>query len=349
MNRTGPQKTDPSALKKILLVRLRRIGDIVMTTPAVRALRLALPEARIAYVVESPYRKLVQGHPDIDDPVVLSPRIGTFGFLRFLWRIRRERYDLVIDFHGGPRASLLTWLSRAELKIGYRIRYRNFMYDTALPRKPERGHFHSVENHLNLVRALGIPVPSALPLCLPEASADEKHRVTSLLEKNVPKGQGFVVLHIGAGNAFRDWGSENILELLRLFERPRVPVALAGGPEDAASEARILKASSGHVFSCVGRLNLRELRELIRRASVYVGPDSGPMHIAASTATPIVALFGPTLPAHFAPWQAEAVLIERDMDCRPCRQKKCVYQDFRCLRSLRPEDVFEACARFLCI
>lgn len=97
----------------------------------------------------------------------------------------------------------------------------------------------------------------------------------------------------------------------------------------------------------VGKLNLREVRELISRSALFVGPDSGPMHIAATTSTPIVALFGPTLPAHFSPWQAKAYLIEKDFDCRPCRQKRCIYEDFRCLRSITPDEVFQACLRFI--
>jgi ADP-heptose:LPS heptosyltransferase len=97
----------------------------------------------------------------------------------------------------------------------------------------------------------------------------------------------------------------------------------------------------------VSKFNLREIKELISRSSLFVGPDSGPMHIAASTSTPIVALFGPTLPAHFAPWQGIAHLIEKEFDCRPCRQRQCIYEDFRCLKSIKPEEVYEACLRFI--
>jgi len=108
-----------------------------------------------------------------------------------------------------------------------------------------------------------------------------------------------------------------------------------------------LKKSKRSPLSLVGKLNLREVKELISYSSLFVGPDSGPMHIAASTSTPIVALFGPTLPANFAPWQAKAYLIEKKFDCRPCKQRQCIHEDFRCLRSITPEEVYQACLRLI--
>jgi heptosyltransferase-1 len=109
----------------------------------------------------------------------------------------------------------------------------------------------------------------------------------------------------------------------------------------------ITQAKEAPILSLVSRLNLRELRELISRASLFVGPDSGPMHIAATTSTPIVAYFGPTLPAHFGPWMAQSTLLEKDFDCRPCRQRQCVHEDFRCLRTISPEEVYNACLPYL--
>jgi ADP-heptose:LPS heptosyltransferase len=97
----------------------------------------------------------------------------------------------------------------------------------------------------------------------------------------------------------------------------------------------------------VAELNLIELLELLGRAALFVGPDSGPMHIAAAAGTPIVAFFGPTLPENFGPWQAKATLIARDLACRPCKQRRCLTDDFRCLRSIRPEEVYEACLPYL--
>lgn len=325
-------RTDPSLIRKVLLIRLRRIGDIILTTPAVRVLRTALPLAELVYVVEEPYRKLVEGNPDIDRVVAVPKGASRGEFLALARALRKEGFDAVIDFHGGPRASLLAFLSGAKLKAGYAVKYRGLLYDVRVPRAPEQGRIHSVANHVNLVRALGVAVGEIPGLVLPGGQAP-------MLDL---QGRGpLIVLHIGAGNRFRYWGTDNLVRLVRLLgEAPGARVALIGGAEDKAAEAEILEKAPG-TLSFVGALDLAGTAELIRRAAVFVGPDSGPMHIAAAVGTPIVAWFGPTVPANFAPWKPAggARIIEKALDCRPCRQRTCVHGDFRCLQLISPEEV----------
>lgn len=348
MTQKGRQRIDPSQIKKILLIRLRRIGDVILTTPAISALRQGIPTASISYVVEKPYRELVDGNPNLDKVIVLEKKQRLRDFLKLIRLIRKEKYDVVLDFHGGPRASLITLLSRAKLKVGYRIKYKNFIYNVKLPRSPKEGHFHSVENHINLVKALGVDVKSLPPLYLPQGQETEVEKVKKFIEENSLVGSKIITIHISAGNAFRNWGVDNLVQLTNLLaRRPDVNVVLLGTSEDQKAEEEILKKSTASLLSLVGRLNLREVKELISHSSLFVGPDSGPMHIAASTSTPIVALFGPTLPANFAPWQAKAFVVEKELNCRPCKQRNCIFKDFRCLRSIEPEEVYQACLRFI--
>ena len=322
-----------------------------MTTPAVAILRRALPEARLSYLVDAPFARLVEGHPDLDETLVASGAGETF--FRLVRRIRRARFDAVVDFHGGPRASRLAWFSGAPIRAGYEIPWRRFIYGVRVPRDgPGGAAVHSVANHARLARALlrrlgagdgGSGVP---PLRLPDARPDEKARLDALLARQgLPNGGvRLAVLHIGAGNAFRDWGEGNFLELARdLSERAGLRVALAGGPEDRDRAASLLARAPAGTMSFAGELNWAELRDLIGRAALFAGPDSGPMHVAASTATPIVAIFGPTLPAHFAPWRAEGVrIVEKPLDCRPCRQRECATRDVRCLRGVTAAEVLGA-------
>jgi heptosyltransferase-1 len=211
------------------------------------------------------------------------------------------------------------------------------------------------------------------PLFLPEPTEAEKARVRALLAEERlgaltrdvnarlsaaeadpqarPGAPALVVLHVGAGNRFRDWGADNLAALASLLIREgKARVALIGTEGDRAVEERIRAASPAGTLPFSGRLNLMETRELIRLAALFAGPDSGPMHIAASTPTPIVAWFGPTLPANFAPWRPDrgrTVILERMLPCRPCEQRACVTDDFRCLQELSPSEVFEACRPFL--
>jgi heptosyltransferase-1 len=319
-----------------------------MTTPSITALREAFPAAFISYVVEEPYRELVEGNPSLNKVIVLKRKQRIKDFFKLIRHIQKENYDIALDFHGGPRASLITLFSKAKLKLGYRIKYRNFIYDIKLPRAIKSGHIHSVENHLNLVKALGVSIDIPLPLSLPQARADEVEKVKRFIEEYKLEGHKIITIHISAGNEFRYWGVDNIVKLSDLLgQLPGVQIVLIGTNEDLKAEEEILKKSKARLFSLVGRLNLREVREFISHSSIFVGPDSGPMHIAASTSTPIVAFFGPTLPAHFSPWRAKALLIEKNFECRPCKQRRCIYKDFRCLRSITPEEVYQACLRFI--
>jgi len=365
LTQNGRPKTDPGpgVLKKILLIRLRRIGDITMTTPAVALLKTRLPGASLTYLVEEPYRRLVEGNPYLDKVLAVEKKQKFRDFVKLILQVRAEGYDALLDFHGGPRASWITFFSRARLKIGYGIKRKAFLYDIRVPRgreeRQKEGFIHSVENHANLVRALGVAFDesSIPPLFLPDPTKEEAQRIRKTLEEKGSPQAKYVVLHIGAGNEFRDWGAENIAGLIqRLARQPGVKILLAasGSAGDKKAEAEILKALSAsgapgsqNVISLVGQLNFIELKEVIARAALFIGPDSGPMHIAASTSTPIVAYFGPTLPAHFAPWKAKAIVLEKSLDCRPCRQRRCVTADFRCLRAITPEEVFAAAKTFL--
>lgn len=348
LNPIEKQRAELSKIKKVLLIRLRRIGDIVMTTPAITALRKGLPSAHISYVVETPYRELIEGNPHCDDVIVLPRPLGAQNFWRFVRKIKAERYDAVIDFHGGPTASLLTLFSGAARKIGYKIKYKSFIYDIKIPRGDKAKHIHSVENHVNLVKSLGIEVPVSYPLLLPEPLEPEKEKVHDFLTANNIEGSKVVMLHIGAGNEFREWGIDNWINLASmLLQKHDVKIIMIGAGEDSKTASKILERHPISVYSLAGKLNLRELKELIARASLYVGPDSGPMHIAASTPTPIVAYFGPNLSAYNSPWQAKTVIIEKNLDCRPCDQRHCVTGDFRCMRTITPDEVYAACASFL--
>jgi ADP-heptose:LPS heptosyltransferase len=320
-----------------------------MTTPAAAALKFALPHASLTYLIEEPLRRLVEGHPHLDRVLAIPVKQNFRNFWRLIRRIRREKFDVVVDFHGGPRASRITLLSGARIKVGYELKHKGFIYDIRVPRSGKDGRIHSVVNHLNLVRALGIAVEEPAPsLVLPPARPEETEKIQRFRVDNGLEGSKLVVLHVGAGNEFRDWGEENLNSLVKMLSRtPDVRIVLVGAEADRPRAQAIQHDNPISTLSLPGEINLIELRELVAGAALFVGPDSGPMHVAAATSTPIVALFGPTVPANFAPWKARATLIEKALDCRPCKQRRCITEDFRCLRTITPEEVLAACSEYL--
>ena len=195
---------------KILLVRLREIGDVVFTTPAVHALRSHFPGARLTYLVEPAAAPVVAHNEHIDELLTVPRTRGVAGFAADVAlgrRLRARHFDLAIDFHGGPRASLLTWLSGAARRIGYDVPGRAWMYTDRVARPRELRRRHSVENQWDLLTPLGIAAPdrAASPVEMrvdpaAAASVDARLRAAGLTHEHQ-----LIVMHVSAGNPFRRW------------------------------------------------------------------------------------------------------------------------------------------------
>jgi lipopolysaccharide heptosyltransferase II len=349
----------------ILLVRLRLIGDVVFTTPAIGAIRRHYPGAALTYLVEAAAAPVIRHHPGIDELIVVErPR----GFARLSYdlalaqRLRAERFDIVIDFHGGPRSALLTWATAAPRRIGYDLPGRGWCYTTRVEWTrslvPPR---HSVLNQWALLEPLGIAPPDrardavAMPLD-PEAVRRVDERLAAA---GVDRAARLIVLHVSAGNPFRRWpaGSFATAAATLATQDPARRIIVTSGPSESAAAtavadgARALAGAAAPRILRAGEFDLAELRALVDRAALYIGGDSGPLHIAATTRTPIVALFGPTLPDRSMPWRDPAIgAIAVDggaLPCRPCHQRHCIPGDFRCLTAISPTMVVEAAERLL--
>ena len=350
---------------RILLIRLRQIGDVVFTTPAIHALRQRFPDAHLSYVVEPAAAPIVLDNPHLNQ-VIVAPRArglrGWVGDLALGRRLRTERYDLAIDFHGGPRASLLTWLSGAPERIGYDVVGRGWMYTRRIARPRALRPRHSVENQWDLLTSLGVapPDPSAFPMEMAADAAAVAEVTERLSRAGVDAGDRLVVVHVSAGNPFRRWPTAHFVDLVVSLAsgEPARRVVVTAGPSEGEAAGRVIAevrarlgaAHANQVLSC-GEFSLAELRALLDRAALYIGGDSGPLHVAATTGVPIVGLYGPTLPVRSAPWRAGTWITESvdagELPCRPCDQRVCEPGDFRCLASITPALVFAAAERAL--
>ena len=352
----------------ILLVRLRLIGDVVFTTPAVTAIREAFPDATITYLVEPSAAAVVHGHPGIDVVTVVPHLRGwrrIAADLALAWRLRRARFDLVVDFHGGPRASFLTWATGAPRRVGYAIAGRSWMYTEVVPRAADLRPRHSVENQWDLLAHLGRPLPVAPDPSRHRVRMEESAAAAAAVEgrlaaAGIGPAHRIVVVHASAGNPFRRWPASHFVELaVQLAANdPDRRIILTSGPSEAEAARAIveqarqrLPAGSGDQIRTGDEYSLVELRSLVARAAVYVGGDSGPLHVAATSDVPIVGLYGPTLPVRSAPWRPVGIptaAVERlDLSCRPCDQRRCVTDDFRCLTGIGPGDVVAAVEQVL--
>ena len=338
---------------------------MVFTTPAIGAIRRRFPGARITYLVEAAAAPVVGHHPAINEVIVLErPRgLARLGYDAVLARrLRAQRFDVAIDFHGGPRSGFLAWATRAPRRIGYDLPGRGWCYTTRIPWTrslvPPR---HSVLNQWALLEPLGIEPPDrardavTMPLDL-----DAARRVDERLEAGgVDRSARVIVLHVSAGNPFRRWPAASfaaVAATLAAVDPSRRIIVTSGPSESAAAEsvataARTIAGAAAPRIVRTGEFDLAELRALVDRAALYIGGDSGPLHIAATTRTPIVALFGPTLPERSMPWRDPAIgaiaVDAGELPCRPCHQRHCVPGDFRCLTAISPTMVVTAAEQLL--
>jgi ADP-heptose:LPS heptosyltransferase len=273
-------------------------------------------------------------------------------------RLRRERFDIAIDLHGGPRSAWLTRASGAPMRIGYNIAGRSWMYTHVVPRSPDLLPRHSVVNQWDLLAPIGIDAcdPGRDATEMPDNARAAASVTRKLADAGITDAHRLVVLHVSAGNPFRRWPLESFAHTIVALARrdPARRFIIVSGPSDAAAAATVAaqaRALLGPAGTAVIQedVDVAELRALTTRAAVYIGGDSGPLHVASTTATPVVALFGPTLPERSMPWRdprwfAEAV-DAGPLPCRPCQQRTCVPGDFRCLTGISVERVVDATER----
>ena len=353
---------------RVLLIRLRLIGDVVLSTPVIRALRRAFPDATLTYLVERDAAAVVAGNRDLDRIIVVERTRGlrrVCDDAKLAWQLRRDRYDVVIDMHGGPRSSWLALATGARQRIGYDMPGRQWMYTRTIPRARELRPRHSVLNQWDLLAGIeGWPGEAADPardaVAMPVDPEADRRIAARLRSAGVAPGHQLIVLHVSASNPFRRWPEPAFAEVAAslVSQSPGRRVILSSGPSDRLAGDRIVAAARALLPAAArsqvidfGEFDLAELRALVERSVLFIGGDTGPLHVAATTATPIVAIYGPTLPARSTPWRSPSIPTESieiaDLPCRPCDQRVCAPGDYRCLTTITPADVVVAAERML--
>ena len=356
------RRSTPDAPLKILLVRPRLIGDVLLTTPVIRAMRRRYPDAELVYMVEAHAAPVVTSNPHLSETIVIRHRRGLWRLLedlRLAIKLRARRFDVAVDMHGGSRSGWLTFATGARMRVGYDVSGRSWMYTHRVARPVGYVPRHSVFSMWDLAAVVDRsfadpPTPARDRLEMPVTPSAAASVARRLEQLGVTPADEVVVMHAAAGNEFRRWPEAAFGAVARaLAAVHRRVVLVVGSDQDAPTIDRIVslaQAPAGRVHAAPG-WPLEELRALMDRAALFVGGDSGPMHIAAASDVPIVAIFGPTLPAHWAPWRpAEvpvAIVEPGPLDCRPCDQRVCAPGDFRCLRALTPDQVIAAANRLL--
>ena len=319
----APSRWDWSTVRKVLLVRLRSIGDTVLATPSVVALKRFLPHVQVDVLVEDWVAPLLDYHPHIDNVVVLE-RGGVMGRARVARELRANKYDVVYNLHGGTTATFLTRATGARHRVGFKTyqyaQLHNYQAPSPLLLWGQQ-KTHSVEQQLALLGWTGVPVtdrPRTVLGIAPGAAENINQRLAAIGLED----RKIALIHPAAAFATKQWATENFARVVEyLAERGFAPVAIAAPQEQAVLET-LTDSSSVPVVTF--DLSLPEVTALAARSQVFVGNDSGIAHIAAATGTPCVVVFGSSNIAHWRPWNsAPAETVFEEMPCQPCHGYFC--------------------------
>ena len=345
--RKGP--IDRAALNKILLIRLDHIGDVLMTTPALRALRRTYPHAEIHILVKELTAPVLSGNPHHDGLIVFnSPWTIAEGkkapyseIFPLVFRLRREGYDCVIDFRADLREALMSLIIGAPCRVGYGARGGGFCFT----REAEYDSYrHDIRKNLGLIGILGARGDGEkMDIFL--SDEDEKEASRILAEAGFGPGLKTAGIHPGAASPYKQWGEEGFARICDLLAQDGYRVILLGaGAERALLEE--IKGKSGSAPALIAGLNLKVLSALIRRLDLLVCHDTAPSHIAQAVGTKSVVLFGPTDENITGPLDRKRHrVVCGQVACRPCWRPgmkfHCPY-DLRCWKELSAEMVVSA-------
>ncbi|ABB32570.1 lipopolysaccharide heptosyltransferase II [Geobacter metallireducens RCH3] len=339
---------DKSAIRTILVRAVNWLGDAVMTTPALRAIRESFPEARITVLANPLVAELFANHETVDAVHVYDRKgrhAGIRGRIRLARELRAERFDLAILLQNAIDAALIARLARIPRIMGYRTDGRGMLLTHGAPVTIEAKKLHHVDYYLAMLSRFGIET-GAKHLSL-TVTREEKEGTARLLAAAGIGANDFVIgINPGAtyGSAKR-WYPERFAAVAdELSLRWGARVVVTGGPGEAAIAADIAAAMTVPALVMAGKTSVRELMALIKRCDFFITNDSGPMHIAAAFSVPLVAVFGPTDHTTTSPWSDRAAVVRRDTDCAPCLLRECP-TDHRCMTAVTMTDVVEAAER----
>ena len=329
-------------MKNILLIRLSSLGDVVLTTPAIRAVRTHFPNAYIAMLVAKQSADVLRENPHLNEIITydrLAKDKDTGEMLRIIRHLRERKFTMVIDLQRKFRTELLMYLSGAAERVG---RGR-----LCTVRVQEQGNKHATADYFDLLHAVGISAADQrLELFFDESERTEAVRQfdTAGIRETALK----VGLFPGAGWKLREWMPERFAAIGdRLVAQFNANVLIFGGPKETELVQTVVDLMDAPAIPFAGNLQIRQLAASIQQCDLFLTNDTGPMHIAAAVGTPTVSLFGPGNHIRFQPLGAMHQTIRHDVPCSPCKQFTDKCKDNICMKGIAVDEVWQSISRAL--
>ena len=348
-------KLSPEKIEKILIIRLSAIGDVVHCLPTLRILRQKFPQAQISWAVDELTANLLEGHPYLSQVIVIPARdlekklkkLSTLSqsisdIKKIARQLREEKFDLVIDLHGLLKSGLVSYFTRAPIRLVYPLA-RDFSQFFATHRVPLISSSpHVVDKYLDTVRYLGLEIDKVeFPLGLgkkEEAFAERFFKASGLAKEQLLLG-----LNPGASRLNKQWPPQKFAQLGdRLIKQYNCQIIIFGSPGDLPLVREIASQMKSTPILAGGKTSLKELSALISRCDLLVSGDTGPLHLAVAAQVPVVALFGPTDYHYSGPYGEKKQVVSKQLLCGPCFRKGDCPRKTICLKGIEVEQVMKA-------
>ena len=294
----------PDNFKNILIVRTDRLGDVILTMPAVRALRQRFPRARIALLLHPSTQDLVEGQPFVDE-IIIDDRgreyKGIMGFVKLIRELKAKRFDLAVIYHTKKRTNLACYLAGIPHRLGYRNDKYGLLLNHPIVDIRQEGKLHEAQFCFYVLKVFGIAVPplEKISLTVSVHQSAEQWAEGYLRQNNLTDGQKLIAVHMGASDPSRRWAEERFAELIpQMIKRCRCRIIIVGGDDMRVSvKAMIAKIegrpADGHasILDLTGLTTMAQLTSILRRCRMLVSNDTGPVHLAAALNLPVVSIF----------------------------------------------------------
>jgi len=327
---------------RIVVIKWSALGDVILSLPALKAIRQHSPRARIVMVTCKSGREIINRYNYVNEFIIYQGRKGTGGFKELFdisAELRRASVDMVIDLQNNKKSHMLSYLSLAPRRIGYKSGKLDFFLTDAI--EGAKIQMRPIAHQFMLLRHIGIETEPAL-LKLELSSKDQDYAESVLKDAWIGKGQALVGVNCGASLKWdtKRWPVEKIARLCDLLAKNKIRVVLTGTKEDKNQAQRIIGLTRAKPIDITGQTTIMQLAAVIRYCSVFISADSAPIHLAASLGVPFVALFGPTDPKRHLEPSDNFRVIYNQLRCSPCYKPRCAKPI--CMNRITEEDVSEA-------
>ncbi len=332
--------------QRIVLIQTAFLGDAVLTTPLLTALKEHYPQASISVLCTPEIFEVFHRHPAVAELILYDKR-GKEGSIKGLWRairaLRQGRFDIAFIPHRSFKSALMGWLADIPRRIGFTSSQGRWLLTD---RVPFQWGVHDADRNLALLRAVGA-TPGAGELWVRPEPEAQKRIVQRLKAAGIQESDFLIGINAGSVWPTKRWLPEGFAAVAdRAIRELGARVIFFGGPKDRDAALAVQAEMEEKALNWVGETNLSELIAGIARCQTFLTNDSGPMHIAVGARVPTVAIFGPTTrELGFFPYGAGHSVVEKNLDCRPCGlhgAKECPLGHFRCMKDISPQDVFQA-------